>query len=178
MKNAYASGEVFDYTVPSSTTITSGQVVKIGEDDTNCLVGIAATDGVEAQVIAVNMCGVYKLDKATGVEFAQGERVYYNFSTKKSTTDKTKVFIGFAYAEAASGDTEMYVKIRGGQPTIAAENVAGAVADLGAVTITLSTSNTYSDSAVKTAVDAALATIVNKINAELAALRAAGLQST
>lgn len=42
---------------------------------------------------------------------------------------------------------------------------------LGTVTIALSTSNTYTDAAVNVAVNAALATIVSKLNAVLAAMK-------
>lgn len=56
--------------------------------------------------------------------------------------------------------------------------VAGAqtaIADLGAISATLSTSNTYTDAAVKASIDAAILPIQQKVDAILAMLRTSGL---
>jgi predicted RecA/RadA family phage recombinase len=172
MKNAVYSGETVNYTV-GATPVTSGDVVVIGE-----LRGIAVTSGVEDDVIAVALEGVYEIPKLTtsGQVFAQGAKVYFDETAKKAVIDPTETFLGIAFADTVQADTVVQVMLP--ESGTNAYTPAAVVAAMGTNTITLSTSNTYTDAAVKAAVDAGLATVTTKVNAILTALKDAGLMTT
>jgi predicted RecA/RadA family phage recombinase len=110
MKNYVQKGDVLDYTVPAETEIASGDIVKAGS-----LIGIAATDGVAGDVIAVNLCGVFEVGKETGA-VTVGAPLYFKASTGKATTDDesdANALMGYAFSAQSSGDTTVKVKLLG-----------------------------------------------------------------
>jgi predicted RecA/RadA family phage recombinase len=101
MKNFVQPGNVLDYTIPSATTIEPGDVVVV-----NDLLGVAAKGGTTGDVIPVYLEGVYELDKTTGTAHNQGDVLYWNSSTDKTTKTATgNKPIGYAFTAAASGAT-------------------------------------------------------------------------
>lgn len=110
-QNYINSGEVFEYTVPSSTTIASGDVVVMAVGGAS---GVALGSGTEGDQIRVKTCGVFTVPKLTtsGNLFAIGAKVYYDTSAKKATSDDTKEFIGYAYAAAILAATTVQVKLK------------------------------------------------------------------
>jgi predicted RecA/RadA family phage recombinase len=108
MKNLIQKGKTIDYLIPESATITSGQLVAIGD-----VVGVAVSSGVEGETIAVSLSGVYLVGKVTGV-LTQGQKVYFNASQGKVTgTASTNKFVGWAYEAAANGAPTVGVKLIG-----------------------------------------------------------------
>ena len=215
MQNYIQKGNVIDYTVPSGVTITAGQIVNIGQ-----MSGVAANDGVEDDVIAVNLEGVFEVEKTTSLAITAGDELFVNATTKKATKTNTDKVLGIAWANAATNDTTVLVKLiakKGDQNTTLtqAANVAalGITNNLTALAVTpvtftgAATAGGSSPSAsnvndaidalaaeVKTAVDAKadnadvetlrtevearLDAIEAKVDAEIAALKAAGLQAS
>jgi predicted RecA/RadA family phage recombinase len=113
MTNYVAEGEVFNYTVPSGG-VTSGDLVLLG-----ALVGVAVNTGVEDDLIAVNVCGVYEVAKAAGA-ISQGAAVYFDEDNAEVTTATSGgspwaslVLAGYAYEAALSGDATVKVKLVG-----------------------------------------------------------------
>lgn len=165
------------YTIPALTTITAGQLIFVGS-----LVGIAVTGGTAGEVIAVNLHGVYELAKATGA-ITQGQKVYYDESESKiTTTADGNLFVGNAYVAAGSSDATAFVIIGYLESTGVAEEIAaigtptaftaigGTFADLAAAQTAVSTLKTET----KTAVNA----LETKLDAVIAALKAAGLMAS
>lgn len=111
-KNLIACGDVFDYTVPSSTTIVSGQPVLMGDR-----LGVAITGGVTDDVIAVQVEGVFEIAKrthATTAAIAQGAKVYWDATNSRiDNTDNSAAnkHVGYAYAAAASTATTVQVSL-------------------------------------------------------------------
>jgi predicted RecA/RadA family phage recombinase len=177
MKNRYAPGFVLDYTIPSATTITAGQVVVVG-----ALVGIAVNGGTTGDVIAVNLTGAYELAKASG-EIAIGAKVYWDSTNTNVTTTATgNTFIGNAYKAAASGDATCYVVIG----SLDSVGQAGVIAALGTTTNLTAIAASYADLAaarvsvntLRTDVEARLDAIEAKVDALIAALKAANLMAS
>lgn len=104
MKNFIAPGEVMDVTL--SGTVASGDVVVAG-----ALVGVAQSSGVSGDTIAVSLCGVYEVAKATGA-ISQGAQVYWDAVAKKATTTSaSNTLMGYAWKSYVSGDATMYVRL-------------------------------------------------------------------
>src|SRR5690349_14311412 len=99
-QNLIACGDVFDYTVPSSTTIASGDPVLVGKK-----LGIALVSGTEDDIIPVQMEGVFSVTKKTHAStqaLAQGDAVYWDNSAKKVTNTSNGgayPLVGFAFAD-------------------------------------------------------------------------------
>lgn len=111
MTNKIANGHVLH--VPISSTIDAGAVVELTD-----MIGVAVSGGVDGDTIAVDICGVFELAKTTGEVFTQGQKLYWDESTKKLTTDPDPagspgraVLAGYAYVAAALNDTTAQVKL-------------------------------------------------------------------
>jgi predicted RecA/RadA family phage recombinase len=82
--------------------VTGGGVVLIGK-----VVGVAVADVAEASQATIMIRGAYSdLPKATGTAWTAGDMLYWdtvNSNLTKTATSNT--FAGYAYADAASGDT-------------------------------------------------------------------------
>jgi predicted RecA/RadA family phage recombinase len=100
MKNFIAPGEVLD--VVLAANVSSGGVVKQGT-----LVGIATTDGVIGDTVAVSLTGAFgPVPKATGQAWNQGDKLYWDSTNNNfTTTVGTNTFAGNAYAAALTADT-------------------------------------------------------------------------
>lgn len=102
-------GETIDYTNPSDeNAIGAGDVIVLG---TKARIAIAACDIPPSGVGAVHVIGVFKLPKGTGA-ITQGTAVYWD-GEKITTTSSSNTPAGYAAAPAASGDTEIEVKLVG-----------------------------------------------------------------
>ena len=164
-QNYKQAGKVFDYTVPSSTTIASEAVVVMGG-----VVGVALGGGTTGDVIPVQVCGVFNLPKKTtsGNVFTVGARVYYDPSTGSVTTDATKTFIGYAYTAAIQATTTLDVMLAdaptaGGTAGVTPED-SPTITATGAVA-----TNSKSD------IDTELGKVKADLDAIVAALEAAGV---
>lgn len=164
-QNYINSGDTFEYTIPSATTIVSGDVVVMGG-----VVGIALGGGTETEEIRVRTQGVFTVSKLTtsGNSFAIGARVYYDTTAKKATSDATKTFIGYAYEAEIQAATTVDV-------LLAAAPTAG-----GAAGVTPEDSPTITATGAvatnsKTDIDTELGKVKADLDAIVAALEAAGV---
>lgn len=106
MQNFIQKGDVLEYVVPAGG-VKSGDVVVAGT-----LVGVAVKDGVQGEVVAVNLTGVFELPKATGA-LTLGQAVYYSAANKNITATATdNVAIGHVFVAAASADAVVRVRLR------------------------------------------------------------------
>lgn len=158
-QNYIHSGDTFEYTIPSLTTIVSGDVVIMGG-----VVGVALGGGTETEEIRVRTQGVFSLAKLTtsGNLFAIGARVYYDTSAKKATSDATKPFIGYAYNAVIQATTTVEVLLA------AAPTAGGTAGVTPQVAPTMTSAGSVAD-ATKPSID----TEVAKLKADTAALRTA-----
>ena len=101
MKNYIQEGDCFEVVTPSGG-YTSGQIVAVGDT-----AGIAAGTYVEGQVAIIKTEGVYEVPKDTSV-FAQGAKVYFDAIVGVATTS-TSLFLGYAHADALTGDATVRV---------------------------------------------------------------------
>tara|TARA_B100000989_G_scaffold192970_1_gene145586 strand:- start:762 stop:1094 length:333 start_codon:yes stop_codon:yes gene_type:complete len=108
-KNFVQSGAVLDYTA-SGADVKSGDVVIIGT-----LGGVALTDIKDGDTGAVQVEGVFTVPKKTGVTIANGAKVYWvSGDSAVGTTASGNTLIGTAVQGAASGATEINVKLNVG----------------------------------------------------------------
>jgi predicted RecA/RadA family phage recombinase len=105
MKNFVENGGTLRYTV-SGTAVKSGDVVMVGK-----VGGVAITDGAVGETITLSTQGVYRLPKSSGA-IAQGQAVYVSATDGSLTTTATgNNLLGYAWEDAASGDSAVNVKI-------------------------------------------------------------------
>ena len=174
----------------------SGDVIVFAQVGVGVVIGTVASgdEGV------LQMMGVFLLAKEAPLVMSQGDRLYWDAGAKKFTkTVGSNMVAGFAYADATSAATSveiMLIPMADSDPGQLAQ--AAVVADLaGTLTgstddtiadvadIALSTSDTYTDAAVNTAVNAAILDLNLQLKElhvkqkELtAALKTAGLMAT
>jgi predicted RecA/RadA family phage recombinase len=109
MTNYIQEGKAINYTVPSGG-VDSGDLVLI-----ESIVGVCASTGVENDVVAVAIDGVYELPKVAGA-ISQGQAVY--FLDGDVTTDTAGgspwgnlVKAGVAFETVLTGATVVAVKL-------------------------------------------------------------------
>lgn len=108
-QNFIQDGDVFEYTVPSSTTIASGEGVIMGD-----AFGVALKGGTTGDVLPVKVSGVFTLPKTTGAAINYGQKVYWDATNKKITaTDASGAnkLCGYAFGAEISGATTCKVKL-------------------------------------------------------------------
>lgn len=112
MTNYVQEGKAINYTAPVGG-VTSGDVV-VMEDN---LIGVAVSTGVEDDVVAVNIEGVYELAKATGA-ITIGAKVYWDADNENVTTTTAGgspwadfPLVGRATESVLSGATTVNVKL-------------------------------------------------------------------
>lgn len=113
MKNYIQKGEVINFVIPAETDVTSGQIVTIGT-----VAGVAVTGGDAGDTIAVQLDGVFKLPKASGV-INQGAKVYVSATGEITTaadngaepTPVAHVAVGYAFETVASNAPAVAVKL-------------------------------------------------------------------
>lgn len=181
MKNYIQKGEVINYS-NSGSAIASGDTVVIG-----ALIGIAQTD-IAATTGTGSVCleGVFEVAKTTSLAIAQGDRVYWNTSTKKVTKTTSDVYMGVAFEAAGSSDTTCLVSLNenGAEFTVATtvaaltDNTGGATANGTLAAIASGTPATLAAQGTINGVIADnFADLAAKQNEVIAALKAAGLMA-
>lgn len=181
MKNYIQNGEVYTKVAPEGG-IASGELVNIG-----AMTGVAATSGLEGDKVAVNLEGVFEVEKTTGVAMTAGDELYVNTTTKKATKVSTDKALGICWESADSGDTKVVVKLQGKKGD--ANGTLGQAANvtaLGSTTNMTAVPGSFADvAAVRTYFithlsedEARLDAIEAKVDAVIAALKTAGLMAT
>jgi predicted RecA/RadA family phage recombinase len=102
-KNMIQSGDIVD--MVALAPVVSGQVVMKGQ-----MIAIALASVAAGEIFAAALCGAYEVPKASADTFTQGDVVYWDDTAKEMTsvpTDNKKA--GYAWADAAGGETEMQV---------------------------------------------------------------------
>lgn len=163
MKNLVQNGHTLSHVVTSGeSSIASGEVVVVG-----AMIGVACTAGTYAagDSVAVNLNGVYLLDKTTSLAITQGDRVFYNTSTKKITKTVSDNPIGFAFTTEVDAATTVQVLLDPEQNgSLAQSTVVAAI-----TTVDGSNAGTTQTLANDTKA---------KVNQILAALKVAGLMAS
>lgn len=109
MKNFIAKGEVF--TVIAAAAIAAGDFVKAGSGG---LVGIAANTADIGEETEVSLTGVFELPKAA-IAISQGDKLYHvDADNNLSKTAAGNTFAGYAYEDAAAGDTTVKLLLANG----------------------------------------------------------------
>lgn len=122
--NYIKPGEVMPYTIPSSTTITSGQVVKAGN-----ILGVALSGGSAGDVIQLGF-GVFTAPKVSAAVIKAGESLTWDVSASSgagafddnAATPATGDVTGaaaVAFEDAAATTTSLKVKFTGVPGTVA-----------------------------------------------------------
>jgi predicted RecA/RadA family phage recombinase len=120
MQNFLEHGDVVVVTAPE--TADSGEFLIVGG-----LRGVAQAAAASGDPVPLKLSGVFELLKATGTAWSQGDRLYWDASAKKFTkTAAGNMPVGFAWADAASGDTTGQVFLS--PPASGIRAVAGEVA--------------------------------------------------
>lgn len=173
MFNLIADGNVA--TITAAADIASGDVVIVGG-----LIGIAVTDIAEDETGAINLKGAYTVAKTTGEAFSQGDRLYYDTDTLKTTKVVTAdtIYIGKAFADALSADTTSVVLLERD-----ADVFGGVVIDpqsspglVGTQTVADATGNTTGDiNGIKDAIMTDLNAVGGKLDVLLGLLFDAGV---
>lgn len=181
MKNYVQDGDVITYT-NAGAAIASGDTVVIG-----ALIGIAQTD-IAASTGVGTVCveGVFEVAKTTSLAISQGDRIYWNTSTKKVTKTTSDVYMGVAFEAAGSSDTTCLVSLNenGAEFTVATtvaaltDNTGGATAN---GTLAVIASGTPATLAAQGTINGVIADnfadLAAKQNEVIAALKAAGLMA-
>jgi predicted RecA/RadA family phage recombinase len=175
-------------------TVSGGSGAKVGTS----LFGVAMMDIASAATGPFAMEGLFKLAKTTSQAWTAGDRLYWDDSGKKLTTDATAgLFVGVCTVAAGSSDATGYCRLNEGAPglnsgsqgTLAdlTDNSGGASADGTIGVITLPTLAGWNGSTDPTAAEAtqiitactesrdAVKELATKLNALLAKLRLAGI---
>lgn len=159
MKNFIQLGKNLTVTAPTGGVV-SGDPVLIG-----ALFGVAAFTAAEAADVEIATEGVFSLPKTTGQTWAVGDPLYWDAATKKLTTASAdNLRAGTATKAAGSSDTTGYAKI--GAAGVALTGLTApqsAIADMVAIT------------GGESPTEAEHNAVITKVNAALAALRAANI---
>lgn len=106
-KTYIQDGDVINYQNGTGSAIASGAIVKIG-----ALVGIALVDIANGATGSVMLEGVFKVAKATGAAWAQGDQLYWDATAGNFTkTSTSNTAAGHAFEPAASGDAVGYIRL-------------------------------------------------------------------
>jgi len=111
MKSRFVQeGNTLDYTNSTSSAISAGDVVVLGNK-----VGIAATDIPIGAKGAVKMNGVFEVLKDEAAVFTQGATVYYDTINDEMVAESgdNTVVAGYAAYAASVNSTTVYVKLAG-----------------------------------------------------------------
>jgi predicted RecA/RadA family phage recombinase len=107
MTNYKQPGDIMEYS-NSSTAISSGDPVVIGNRLGVAITDIAATTGVGS----VQMVGVFQLDKDADESFTQGDALFYDASDSTLTKTATgNTWAGYAFEGAETSATSCRVKL-------------------------------------------------------------------
>lgn len=108
MKNFIMEGGSLELTAPSGGVV-AGKGYQIGK-----LFVVADSSAAQTEKFIGATCGVFELDKTTGMAFTEGQELYYVLATKLVTNTSNSAAnpkIGNAIKAAASGDVLCQVKL-------------------------------------------------------------------
>jgi len=125
MRNFVQNGDVLTLTAPY--TRTSGQAAMVGS-----IFGVAASDVTSGDEGEFQVTGVFDLAKTSAQAWTQGDKVYWNASTKLvSNLSADGPLVGVATEDAADPSSTGRVRLGGGgAPAEFAEGQQAAIADL------------------------------------------------
>lgn len=173
--NYVQEGDVLTLTAPTGGVV-SGTGYLIGT-----LFVVALVTAAEGVAFAASVEGVWILPKTSAQAWTEGQKVFWDNSNHRADTDATVgQLIGVAAVVAANPTATGVVRLNCGVPAMA-EGAQGAIADLTMGTnITAATANgSLTDSSATNPTDAQFNELAKelgtKVNAILAALRAAGV---
>lgn len=107
MKTYVEDGETVVVTAPEA--VDSGEFIKVGE-----LYGVAPAAADNGASVVLKRRGVFTLPKTTSQVWTQGQKVFWNASTKKFTNDPAQTPIAaIVFADAGSSDTTAKILIGG-----------------------------------------------------------------
>ncbi len=181
MKNYIQDGKVIVVEAPEDG-IVSGQIVNVG-----VMSGVAASSGDEGDSVAVNLEGVFEVEKTTSLVITAGDEVYVNTTTNKVTKTITDKPLGVAFASAESADTTVIVKLipKKGDTNSTITQAAN-VAAIGATSNLTAVPGTFADEAavqtylvtLRAEIESRLDVIEAKVDAEILALKTATIQAS
>jgi predicted RecA/RadA family phage recombinase len=105
MKNFIQVGDTMDVTLAGTKAAGDGHVV-------GALVGVLKSSGVNGDIVALALKGVYLMPKAAGQAQAQGVVLYWDDTAKVVTTNSNSganIKIGHAFEAALAGDATTQV---------------------------------------------------------------------
>jgi len=93
------------------------------------LPGVILDDGESGDSVAVAVEGGVKIPKATGFALTAGDPVYVDTGTdQRAESSAAGTYFGICIEDAASGDTEAWVRLSGGSPAFAKNNTGATAA--------------------------------------------------
>lgn len=111
MRNYVFEGQTLTVTAPYA--VTSGQGVQVGA----ALFGVAAFDAAISTSVEVAMSGVFDLTALATDTAAVGAVLYWDNTNRRLTTTATSnLYVGYAVAAKANGDTTARVRLSGHTP--------------------------------------------------------------
>ena len=111
MRNFIQEGETLTVAAPYS--VTSGQGVQVGA----ALFGVAAFDAASGAAVEVATNGVFDLTALGTDTAAVGAVLYWDNTNRRLTTTATgNIYVGYATAAKANGDTTARVRLSGHIP--------------------------------------------------------------
>lgn len=114
MKNFVQHGDTV--TITAAANITSGQLVNAG-----VLVGVAGTDALSGEQVAIKTTGVFELPKTSAQAWTVGAAIYMIPASGLCTTATTagNILIGCAIEAAANPSATGIVRLNGSAPAAA-----------------------------------------------------------
>lgn len=108
-QNYIKPGDVIDWTNGTGSAVLSGDPVVIG----NQQIGIALVDIASLAIGSVAKCGVFSLAKNPAQAITQGQKLFWNATTKKVDNAPTinTYFIGYADQAQLTADTTVLVDL-------------------------------------------------------------------
>ena len=97
-----------------TAAVSSGDIVHTPEGLAGAVLGLSGANHASGDTVACCVEGEHKVTKSSGVVILDGARVYWDHSANAATyapADDRDFFIGTAVGDAASGDTEMKVRL-------------------------------------------------------------------
>lgn len=108
MKNYVQPGETITLTAPAGGVL-SGAGVLVGS-----IFGVANGDAAAGSDVETDVVGVFDIAKTAAETFAQGDKVYWNNTTKLATSTLTSnKLIGVALLAAGGADATVRVRLNG-----------------------------------------------------------------
>lgn len=111
MRNYVFEGESLEVAAPYA--LTSGQAAQVGA----ALFGVAASDAANGALVVLNTTGVFDINALATDTAAVGAVLYWDNSNRRLTTTATSnLYVGYAVAAKANGDTTARIRLSGHTP--------------------------------------------------------------